>query len=72
MAFRGEEDGVGGEDGLEDLTKAIIEEVLRMPGNEVCCDCGAAGTYSTTSMGARVFGPGTCTTAVVFQGVLTL
>uniref|UniRef100_A0AAZ3P6R6 ArfGAP with SH3 domain, ankyrin repeat and PH domain 1b n=1 Tax=Oncorhynchus tshawytscha TaxID=74940 RepID=A0AAZ3P6R6_ONCTS len=59
MAFRGEEDGVGGEDGLEDLTKAIIEEVLRMPGNEVCCDCGAAGTYSTTSMGARVFGPGT-------------
>lgn len=41
MAFRGEQSS-GGEDGLEDLTKAIIEDVLRMPGNEVCCDCGAA------------------------------
>lgn len=44
MAFRGEQSS-GGEDGLEDLTKAIIEDVLRMPGNEVCCDCGAAGVY---------------------------
>uniref|UniRef100_A0A1A8SED4 ArfGAP with SH3 domain, ankyrin repeat and PH domain 1b n=1 Tax=Nothobranchius rachovii TaxID=451742 RepID=A0A1A8SED4_9TELE len=41
MAFRGEPSS-GGEDGLEDLTKAIIEDVLRMPGNEFCCDCGAA------------------------------
>lgn len=41
MAFRGEQ--TAGEDGLEDLTKAIIEDVLRIPGNEVCCDCGAAG-----------------------------
>lgn len=41
MAFRGEQSA--GEDGLEDLTKAIIDEVLRIPGNEVCCDCGAAG-----------------------------
>ncbi|KAL4635470.1 arf-GAP with SH3 domain, ANK repeat and PH domain-containing protein 1-like isoform X2 [Arapaima gigas] len=40
MAFRGER-GVD-EDGLEDLTRAIIEDVLRIPGNEVCCDCGAA------------------------------
>uniref|UniRef100_A0A8C8G8E1 Arf-GAP with SH3 domain, ANK repeat and PH domain-containing protein 1-like n=1 Tax=Oncorhynchus tshawytscha TaxID=74940 RepID=A0A8C8G8E1_ONCTS len=55
MAFRGEEDGVGGEDGLEDLTKAIIEEVLRMPGNEVCCDCGAAGTYICPSLHQSVF-----------------
>uniref|UniRef100_A0A8C1QS39 ArfGAP with SH3 domain, ankyrin repeat and PH domain 1a n=2 Tax=Cyprinus carpio TaxID=7962 RepID=A0A8C1QS39_CYPCA len=39
MAFRGEQSA--GEDNLEDLTKAIIEDVLRMPGNEVCCDCGA-------------------------------
>uniref|UniRef100_A0A3B5ACD9 ArfGAP with SH3 domain, ankyrin repeat and PH domain 1 n=1 Tax=Stegastes partitus TaxID=144197 RepID=A0A3B5ACD9_9TELE len=44
MAFRGEQSS-GGEDGLEDLTKAIIEDVLRMPGNEVCCDCGAAGNH---------------------------
>lgn len=42
MAFRGEQSS-GGEDGLEDLTKAIIEDVLRMPGNDICCDCGAAG-----------------------------
>ncbi|KAA0719326.1 GTPase-activating protein ADP-ribosylation factor-directed [Triplophysa tibetana] len=39
MAFRGEKSA--GDDSLEDLTKAIIEDVLRMPGNEVCCDCGA-------------------------------
>lgn len=50
MAFRGEQSS-GGEDGLEDLTKAIIEDVLRMPGNEVCCDCGAAGVcYNCTSL----------------------
>lgn len=41
MAFRGEQSG--GDDGLEDLTKAIIDDVLRMPGNEVCCDCRAPG-----------------------------
>uniref|UniRef100_A0A3P9KFL5 ArfGAP with SH3 domain, ankyrin repeat and PH domain 1b n=1 Tax=Oryzias latipes TaxID=8090 RepID=A0A3P9KFL5_ORYLA len=51
MAFRGEQSS-GGEDGLEDLTKAIIEEVLRMPGNEVCCDCGAADPkWLSTNLG---------------------
>ncbi len=30
------------EDGLDDPTQAMKEEVLGMPGNEVCCDCGAA------------------------------
>ncbi|KAL0966712.1 hypothetical protein UPYG_G00299110 [Umbra pygmaea] len=40
MAFRGEQ-STGGEDTLEDLTKTITDEVLRMPGNEICCDCGA-------------------------------
>ncbi|XP_051554791.1 arf-GAP with SH3 domain, ANK repeat and PH domain-containing protein 1-like isoform X8 [Myxocyprinus asiaticus] len=39
MAFRGEQSA--GDDSLEDLTKVIIEDVLRMPGNEVCCDCSA-------------------------------
>lgn len=53
MAFRGEQSS-GGEDGLEDLTKAIIEDVLRMPGNEVCCDCGAAGAYGRARMRALV------------------
>uniref|UniRef100_A0A8C9SQE8 ArfGAP with SH3 domain, ankyrin repeat and PH domain 1 n=1 Tax=Scleropages formosus TaxID=113540 RepID=A0A8C9SQE8_SCLFO len=41
MAFRGEQSA--GEDGLDDLTKAIIDDMQRMPGNEVCCDCGAPG-----------------------------
>uniref|UniRef100_A0A8C7NBG5 ArfGAP with SH3 domain, ankyrin repeat and PH domain 1a n=1 Tax=Oncorhynchus kisutch TaxID=8019 RepID=A0A8C7NBG5_ONCKI len=40
-AFHGEQ-STGGEDTLEDLTKAIIEDVLRIPGNEICCDCGAS------------------------------
>lgn len=53
MAFRGEQSS-GGEDGLEDLTKAIIEDVLRMPGNEVCCDCGAAGVYACVCVRACV------------------
>uniref|UniRef100_A0A8C1WCW7 ArfGAP with SH3 domain, ankyrin repeat and PH domain 1b n=1 Tax=Cyprinus carpio TaxID=7962 RepID=A0A8C1WCW7_CYPCA len=48
MAFRGEQGG--GDDGLEDLTKAIIDDVLRMPGNEVCCDCGAPGIYCNLGM----------------------
>lgn len=42
MAFRGEQST--GENSLEDLTKAIIEDVQRLPGNEVCCDCGSSGT----------------------------
>ncbi|XP_063075322.1 arf-GAP with SH3 domain, ANK repeat and PH domain-containing protein 1a isoform X2 [Engraulis encrasicolus] len=40
MAFQGGSQSTG-EDTVEDLTKAIIEDVLRIPGNEVCCDCGA-------------------------------
>uniref|UniRef100_A0AAY4DX58 ArfGAP with SH3 domain, ankyrin repeat and PH domain 1b n=1 Tax=Denticeps clupeoides TaxID=299321 RepID=A0AAY4DX58_9TELE len=39
MAFQGDQST--GDDSLEDLTKAIIEDVLRIPGNEFCCDCGA-------------------------------
>lgn len=41
MAFRGEQSA--GESSLEELTKAIIEDVQRLPGNDVCCDCGSAG-----------------------------
>ncbi|XP_043545283.1 arf-GAP with SH3 domain, ANK repeat and PH domain-containing protein 1-like [Chiloscyllium plagiosum] len=43
MAFRGEQSS--GENSIEDLTKAIIEDVQRMPGNDVCCDCGAPGLW---------------------------
>ncbi|KAM9436914.1 arf-GAP with SH3 domain, ANK repeat and PH domain-containing protein 1 isoform 1-T1 [Clarias gariepinus] len=50
MAFRGEQ--TAGEDGLEDLTKAIIDDVLHIPGNEVCCDCGAADPkWLSTNLG---------------------
>ncbi|XP_061093553.1 arf-GAP with SH3 domain, ANK repeat and PH domain-containing protein 1-like isoform X2 [Conger conger] len=50
MAFRGEQST--GEDSLEDLTKAVIVDVLRTPGNEVCCDCGAADPkWLSTNLG---------------------
>ncbi|XP_027806073.2 arf-GAP with SH3 domain, ANK repeat and PH domain-containing protein 1 isoform X5 [Marmota monax] len=50
MAFRGEQST--GENSLEDLTKAIIEEVQRLPGNDVCCDCGSSEpTWLSTNLG---------------------
>lgn len=33
-----------GENSVEDLTRAITEDICRMPGNNVCCDCRAPGT----------------------------
>ncbi|KAJ8268434.1 hypothetical protein COCON_G00136060 [Conger conger] len=50
MAFRGEQ--TAGDDSLEDLTKAIIDDVLRTPGNQICCDCGAADPkWLSTNLG---------------------
>ncbi|XP_074842754.1 arf-GAP with SH3 domain, ANK repeat and PH domain-containing protein 1 isoform X2 [Carettochelys insculpta] len=50
MAFRGEQST--GENSLEDLTKAIIDDVQRLPGNEVCCDCGSPDpTWLSTNLG---------------------
>lgn len=34
---------------LQELTRAVIAEVKQMPGNEVCCDCGAPGMAILTS-----------------------
>ncbi|XP_061687449.1 arf-GAP with SH3 domain, ANK repeat and PH domain-containing protein 1 isoform X3 [Syngnathoides biaculeatus] len=34
-------DGRGGGGGLQELTRAIADDVRRMPGNDGCCDCGA-------------------------------
>ncbi|XP_040287164.1 arf-GAP with SH3 domain, ANK repeat and PH domain-containing protein 1 isoform X4 [Bufo bufo] len=50
MAFR---DGQStGEGSLEDLTKAIIEDVQKAPGNDACCDCGSADpTWLSTNLG---------------------
>ncbi|XP_037831091.1 arf-GAP with SH3 domain, ANK repeat and PH domain-containing protein 2 isoform X1 [Kryptolebias marmoratus] len=33
--------GGGGESSVEDLTRAITDDIRRMPGNGSCCDCGA-------------------------------
>lgn len=35
--------GGGGESSVEDLTRAITDDIRRMPGNNSCCDCGAPG-----------------------------
>ncbi|XP_069477735.1 arf-GAP with SH3 domain, ANK repeat and PH domain-containing protein 1 isoform X3 [Ambystoma mexicanum] len=50
MAFQGDQST--GESSLEDLTKAIIDDIQRMPGNEVCCDCGSLDpTWLSTNLG---------------------
>ncbi|XP_044151761.1 arf-GAP with SH3 domain, ANK repeat and PH domain-containing protein 1 isoform X3 [Bufo gargarizans] len=41
-----------GEGSLEDLSKAIIEDVQKTPGNDACCDCGSADpTWLSTNLG---------------------
>lgn len=47
MAFLGGSHSSGVKED-EGLTKSIIEEVLRTPGNNTCCDCGAAGQQFDT------------------------
>uniref|UniRef100_A0A3B5M5J1 Arf-GAP domain-containing protein n=1 Tax=Xiphophorus couchianus TaxID=32473 RepID=A0A3B5M5J1_9TELE len=37
----GRQGGGGGENSVEDLTRAITDDIRRMPGNNYCCDCGA-------------------------------
>ncbi|XP_024916272.1 arf-GAP with SH3 domain, ANK repeat and PH domain-containing protein 2 [Cynoglossus semilaevis] len=37
----GRKGGGVGESSVEDLTRAITDDVIRMPGNNSCCDCGA-------------------------------
>ena len=31
---------------VKELTRTIIQEVKRLPGNHVCCDCSAPGDIS--------------------------
>ena len=28
---------------VKELTRTILQQVRRLPGNQTCCDCGAAG-----------------------------
>lgn len=41
-AFQGDQEE-GENNIIQELTRAIVEEVKRMAGNDGCCDCGAAG-----------------------------
>ncbi|XP_035238392.1 arf-GAP with SH3 domain, ANK repeat and PH domain-containing protein 2a isoform X2 [Anguilla anguilla] len=50
-AFKGDQH-VGENNIVQELTKAILAEVKRMSGNDVCCDCGAPGpTWLSTNLG---------------------
>uniref|UniRef100_A0A8B9LPA6 ArfGAP with SH3 domain, ankyrin repeat and PH domain 2a n=1 Tax=Astyanax mexicanus TaxID=7994 RepID=A0A8B9LPA6_ASTMX len=50
-AFKGDQH-VGENNIVQELTKAILGEVKRMTGNDVCCDCGAPGpTWLSTNLG---------------------
>nr|XP_020480322.1 arf-GAP with SH3 domain, ANK repeat and PH domain-containing protein 2-like isoform X2 [Monopterus albus] len=54
MAFKGDQDD-GENNIVQELTKAIAEEVKRMRGNDSCCDCGAADpTWLSTNLGVLI------------------
>lgn len=44
QAFKGDHH-VGENNIVQELTKAILGEVKRMIGNDVCCDCGAPSEW---------------------------
>ncbi|XP_068197978.1 arf-GAP with SH3 domain, ANK repeat and PH domain-containing protein 2b isoform X2 [Antennarius striatus] len=53
-AFKGDQ-SEGENNIVQELTKAIVEEVKRMSGNDGCCDCGApAPTWLSTNLGVLI------------------
>uniref|UniRef100_A0A8C7NPX0 ArfGAP with SH3 domain, ankyrin repeat and PH domain 2 n=1 Tax=Oncorhynchus mykiss TaxID=8022 RepID=A0A8C7NPX0_ONCMY len=54
-AFKGDQDEGGENNIVQELTKAIVSEVKRMSGNDVCCDCGAPKpTWLSTNLGVLI------------------
>ncbi|XP_061667444.1 arf-GAP with SH3 domain, ANK repeat and PH domain-containing protein 2-like isoform X2 [Syngnathoides biaculeatus] len=52
-AFKGDQDE--GDNIVQELTKAIVSEVKKIDGNDVCCDCGAPGpTWLSTNLGVLI------------------
>ncbi|XP_068136425.1 arf-GAP with SH3 domain, ANK repeat and PH domain-containing protein 2 isoform X1 [Hyperolius riggenbachi] len=50
-AFKGDH-STGENNIVQELTKEIISDIQKMPGNDICCDCGAAEpTWLSTNLG---------------------
>ncbi|KAJ7987996.1 hypothetical protein DPEC_G00319040 [Dallia pectoralis] len=53
-AFKGNQEE-GGDNIVQELSKAIVSEVKRMSGNDICCDCGAPEpTWLSTNLGVLI------------------
>ncbi|KAM4701225.1 arf-GAP with SH3 domain, ANK repeat and PH domain-containing protein 3 [Discoglossus pictus] len=45
----------GSSDGTQQLTKQIVNEIKTLPGNQVCCDCGAQDpSWVSTNLGVLI------------------